>query len=150
MRPSEIRKCILEQHQELRDLLANVDALAKRAVAGEAGCAAELRQAGRVLLDKLVAHLDLEDRTLVPAVRDTDSWGEERAARLSQEHLEQRELFEYILARLRDAERASILLGRELHAFVEALLADMEHEEQTILDENLLRDDVVAIDVETG
>jgi len=150
MRPSEIRKTILEQHQELRGLLAKVDALAKRAVAGEAGCAEELRQSGRTLLDKLVAHLDLEDRSLVPAVRDADAWGEERAARLSHEHLEQRELFEYILARLRDSNRASILLGRELHAFVEALLADMEHEEQTILDEKLLRDDVIAIDAETG
>ena len=100
--------------------------------------------------DKLVAHLDFEDRYLVPTIRDVDAWGEERANRLAQEHVEQRELFQYILGRLRDTNRPSILLGRELLAFVEVLLEDMQQEEQTVLDADLLRDDVVSIDVETG
>ncbi len=40
------------------------------------------------------------------------------------------------------------MLGRELLAFVVVLLADMQQEEQTVLDSDLLRDDVVGIDVD--
>ena len=87
---------------------------------------------------------------LVPAIRDADGWGEERANLLAREHVEQRDQFQYILDRLRDTDRASILLGRELLAFVGVLLADMQREEQTVLDADLLRNDVVGIDMETG
>ena len=59
-------------------------------------------------------------------------------------------LFQYILDRLRDTNRASILLGRELLAFVEVLITDMQQEEETMLAAELLRDDVVGIEVETG
>ena len=150
MQPSEVRQAIVAQHEELRGLLRSLDELARRAAEADDACVPALREIGFHLHDKLVAHLDFEDRYLVPAIRDADGWGEERANLLAQEHVEQRELFQYILVRLRDANRASILLGRELLAFVEVLLSDMQQEEQTVLDADLLRDDVVGSDVETS
>ena len=50
----------------------------------------------------------------IEAIRATDGWGEKRANLLAREHVEPRELFQNILDRLRETNRASILLGREL------------------------------------
>ena len=150
MEPSEVREAILAQHEELRGLLHSLEELARRAAKSDDACVPALREIGVHAHDKLIAHLDFEDRYLVPAIRDAEGWGEERANLLAREHVEQRELFRYILERLRDTNRASILLGRELVAFVEVLRSDMEQEEQTVLDAELLRDDVVGIDVESG
>ena len=150
MNPGEVRQAILVQHEDLRGLLRSLDELASRAAEADDSCVPALREIGVLAHDKLVTHLDFEDLYLVPAIRDVDGWGEERANLLAREHVEQRDLFEYILGRLRDTDQASILLGRELLAFVEVLLADMEHEEQTVLNADLLRDDVVGVDVETG
>ena len=150
MQPSEVRQAILTQHEELRGLLRSLEELARRAAESDDSCVPALREVGVYAHGKLVEHLDFEDRYLVPAIRAADGWGEERGNLLAREHVEQRELFQYVLDRLRDTNRASVLLGRELLAFVEVLLADMEHEEQTVLNAEILRDDVVGIDVESG
>ncbi len=150
MQHSEVRQAILAQHEELRGLLRSLDELARSAAQSDDACVPALREIGIYVHDKLVEHPNFEDRYLVPAIRDIDGWGEERSNLLAREHVEQRDLLQYILDRLRNTDRASILLGRELLAFVDVLLADMQQEEQTVLDADLLRDDVVGIDVETG
>ena len=145
-----IRERILQDHEVLRGQLARVDALARRALAGESGLEPELREAGESLRERFLAHLALEDAHLVPALRDSDAWGEERAARVEHEHREQRAQMEQLLADLRDGRRSGAQLAQELFDLVNALVADMEHEERAVLDPDVLRDDVVGVGVEGG
>ncbi len=150
MRPSEVRTRILGEHIELRSVLGAVDDLARRVAIGDTAAVETLRERALELHDMFASHLDLEDRILIPAIRKADSWGPERADQLAAEHREQREFLQYMLARICDTNRPTILLSRELRNFVECILDDMVHEEKTILDADLLRDDVVGIRVETG
>ena len=149
MQASEVRSIILAEHEVIRGMLREIDTIAKGAITS-GGDASMLRGRGRALHQKLVAHLDLEDRVLVPALRDSDGWGEERARQLSEEHQEQRELLEYILKQLGSQSRTTRVLGRTLRNFVDVMLDDMNHEESAILRGDVLRDDVVGIDVEAG
>ena len=149
MRASEVRTAILTEHEVIRTVLSAVDGLAEGIVVGF-GDLEGLREQGLVLHRRLVAHLDFEDRYLIPAVRESDGWGDERARQISEEHSEQRDLLEYILKQIRDRDRVAQLLGRTLRSFVEAVLEDMSREEAVFLCDDLLRDDVVGIDVEAG
>ena len=147
--PSEIRHRVLEDHARLRLLLERVDSLAHRVLGGDLGSGGELRLAGQRLTEKLSRHLDLEDSILVPALRQIDAWGTERARRVTVEHAAQRE---QIRGLDRDLAAQGDLgaLASELCEFVIELHADMLAEEEAVLNANLLRDDVVGIDVETG
>ena len=150
MNPSEVRESILEQHDDLRRRLSALRELAAKSPSRAAQTSERLRDVGLQTLSALSDHLDYEDLHLLPALREADSWGDERARLVSAEHAEQRELFRYIVDRLHETERPGLLLARELETLVDALLVDMAEEEKTMLNENLLRDDVVGIDVEGG
>lgn len=150
MKPSEVRRRVLKDHARIRGLLDEVEALTRRFRGSEPDVRDELREKGIELHDALCEHLDMEDVILARALREADGWGEERAERLADEHREQRELFAYILSRLRDGARPTILLARELQNFVDILRVDMQHEEETELSGDVLRDDVVGVDVEAG
>ncbi len=150
MDASAVRQRILEDHAVIRGLLAEADALARRALAGEDGLGDALRQAGEALRERFLTHLALEDEHLVPALRDSDAWGEERAARVEAEHAEQRAQMERLLQDLRDGRRSTASIAEEILEQVEALIADMEHEERAVLDPDLLRDDVVNVGAEGG
>lgn len=150
MDAAAVRKRILEDHQVIRRLLTEVDALARRALAGEDGLEAELREAGERLRERFLAHLALEDAHLVPALRVSDAWGDERAARVEREHREQRAEMERLLGHLRDVRRGARELAQELSDLVNGLVADMEREERAVLDPEVLRDDVIGVRVEGG
>jgi hemerythrin-like domain-containing protein len=150
MKASEVRRRVLKDHVRIRALLDDVEALVSRFRDGGAEVRGQLRERGVQLHDALCEHLDMEDVILAQALREADGWGEQRAERLADEHREQRELFAYILSRLRDSERPTILLARELQNFVDILRVDMQHEEETELSSEVLRDDVVGVDVEAG
>lgn len=150
MQPSEVREMILADHNEIRGLLDRVEACVRKVVSGNTAETPKLRESGAALHDKLCRHLDLEDRYLAPALRYADGWGEERARQLAEEHREQRALLAYILEQLRDTDRLPALLGQTLQTFVTAIRDDMEHEEAAVLRDDILRDDVVAVDVEAG
>ena len=149
-KPGSVRQRILHDHQALRARITEVDALARRTLAEESGLDAELRAAGERLQREMVAHLDLEDRLMLPALRAADAWGEERAQLVEREHREQRAELARILDLLRDGGVTPREVANTLEAFFEALLADMQHEERAMLDGDLLRDDVIGIDVEAG
>ena len=149
MRASEVRDEILAEHELIRAVLGAVDRLAKALEAGR-GEVDELREQALVLHRRLRAHLDFEDDFLVPAVREADAWGEERARQLGEDHTEQRELLEYVLRQLVDRDRVPLLLCRTMRSFVEVVLEDMAHEESGLLRDDILRDDVVGIEVEAG
>ena len=150
MTPSEVRKYILRDHDVLREELSSLERLAREILAGRAPEVDRLRDEGCSFHDTLARHMEWEDAHLKPILRDIDAWGEERARRLTEEHREQRELLSRSLENLRDPARDASFVARDVLALAEWLRRDMEGEEAQTLDPQVLRDDVVGIDVESG
>lgn len=146
MKPSQVRRAVLEEHGRLRVLLEEIEALVERFEKGDAQVHGPLRDKGIELHDALCAHLDHEDDILAPALRDADAAGARAARRLADEHREQRELFAFLLGRLRDSARPTVLLAREMRNFVDLIRIDMQHEEEHELSEKVLRDDVLSVE----
>jgi len=128
---SEIRERVLDDHENLRTRLAMVESLSQRADDGEVYALDQLRDRGDELCRKLGRHLDMEDLHLVPLIQETR--GREAARQLAAEHREQRLLFDFVLSRLRDAERPTRLVCREIQAFIDLLRDDMDMEEEELL-----------------
>lgn len=104
---------------------------------------------GHELRREFNAHLDLEDRLLVPALRDGDAWGEIRAQQVAAKHGELRQELQ-ALPLHESCPLDPCALAARLIAVIEALRADMAREEHGVLTPELLRDDVLGIDVEDG
>lgn len=149
MKPSEIRTRNLSDHERLRRDLDRLEVLVIDLRAGRAALET-LRQETETLLARLQAHMHWEETYLLPALREADAWGEERAERLARDHREQRELLDFLNDRLRDEAQPAALVARDVDHLVALLRDDMREEEADLLDERVLRDDVVAIAVETG
>ena len=147
MHPSQIRRRILSDHQTLRGVLLSLESLGQQVSAGQRHLVGPLRLEGEALLARLLTHMKWEDVHLRPALLAADAWGEARAERLDRE---QRALLEDSLSRIQDPSRPASLLARNLLDLVALLRTDMDEEERDLLDERLIRDDVVGIDVETG
>ena len=150
MQPSEIRACILEEHSALRAQLGRVQEWTARAERRETRAGYRFVELARSLLEALLRHLDHEDRVLVPALRDADLWGDLRAERVVEEHREHRREARALLARLAPQGAPDPDAVRAFDRFGEALLEDMAAEERTSLDPRVLRDDVIAIDADSG
>ncbi len=150
MLPSQVREHVLHDHEGLRRRLLEIERLARDVVANDRQHVAGLRARSQELLDTLAEHMRWEDRYLSPALEDSDAWGPERAEQLANEHREQRTFLGELVEKLRAGAQAPAELAEDLVDLVERLRLDMEEEESFFLDPNVLRDDVVAIDVETG
>jgi hypothetical protein len=140
MKPSEIREYIGHQHVQLRILFVEVENACREQI--------DPRPSVLKLVQAVRDHLAMEDRLLVPALREADGWGVVRAERVAAEHAEQRELLVALrhLAREGGAEEA----GRAARQLIAALIVDMDAEESDLLDPNLLRDDVITINQSGG
>jgi len=150
MQPSEVRRRVLEDHVSLRGTLSSLEDLARAVQDGDVSKAAALRREGEGLLETLLTHMSWEERYLAPALARADAWGRERVQRLIEDLREQRALLDLALKRLEDASRPPLLVARDVMSLIEILRDDMEDEERTMLDERVLRDDVIGIEVETG
>jgi hypothetical protein len=148
MQPSELRERVLEDHARLRRDLAELERLAS-CVREQPGRLEELRRNAEALLMQLQTHMRWEESHLVPALRDTDAWGRERAERLIDEHGEQREVIDLVVEQLWDGKRSAVLVGRDVVRLIGLLLEDMAAEEGW-LDERVLGDEVIGFQVETG
>jgi iron-sulfur cluster repair protein YtfE (RIC family) len=149
MKPSEIRSRILSDHRSLRGDLDRLGALAADVREGRTPCVA-LRGDVELLFAWLRDHMRWEESYLLPALREADAWGAERADRLLGDHREQRELLEFLNRRMQDGEQPAALLVLDVVHLIELLRADMREEESDLLDERVLRDDVIAIDAVTS
>jgi iron-sulfur cluster repair protein YtfE (RIC family) len=141
MHASEIRSEITGQHAELRELLAEIESLARRfeeAAGGAPDVGRELHQRGLALYERFGGHLDREQALLEPALRGGGAEGERRARRLRNEHHEQRELLRYLISRLESHPEPTLLIARELQNFARFLRFEMAHEEETLLGEAAL------------
>jgi hypothetical protein len=143
------RRIILTQHERIRALLTRARTIAE-------GALDELDQPGDAVASAfgdiratLEVHLRFEEKVLCPIFEDDLPLGPARAARLREDHANQRAT----LAALHDEARAAPqrpLLASKLAFLTSWLLADMAHEEQELLTRDVVRDDAVAIDQEAG
>ena len=154
--PSSVREAVLAQHRAIAAILGRIDEALER-VPGDGGVsdietsvAAHLRDRARELHDEFRAHLAFEERYMLPLVREADAWGAERVDRVLKEHAEQRELLEFLWQRFDDPQTHVQVLVSHIRDFAEILREDMDHEEGEVLNRDLLRDDVVSIDLEAG
>lgn len=146
--PSEVRQRILKEHRHLRHLLVELQELA-RATTLESEHASRLRSSLRTLLAEFSLHLDSEEEILVPVIEKIDAWGAARADNLRKEHAEQRGMLRSMFRRAEDP-RDACDLAEEVDRLVLRIFRDMREEEAELLHENVMRDDVIAIDQCSG
>jgi len=133
MDPGSARERVLQDHDRIRQMLAEIDAARKRFEACDVGSGRELQELGVALFEVFAAHLQLEDATLVPALQALGPQQAEVARRLSREHEEQRALLRHLLSRLEVAASPSALLAAQILRFAEDVRADMAYEEANVL-----------------
>ena len=143
--PSEVREQILVQHMALRGMLERLEVRARMLLQGKRQGAAALREEFQVFGHHLREHLELEERSLVPALREADAWGEERVARFEEEHTRQREIMDGLARAGTDSPYEFALMT---WGFVRLLLEDMAEEEKVSLNERVLRDTPIQTSVE--
>jgi len=148
MKPSEVRARVLDEHVQIRAMLVEVESNAGRALSGDAHAREQLRPMALELYSRLHAHMCMEDSLLYPAICDADAWGHVRGARMREEHTRQRAQ----LSQLANVEwRATFAeLVEAVQKFVKDVREDMCNEENELLNPELLRDDVISIDQNSG
>lgn len=150
MLPSQVRRRILDDHDHLRGALIGLERSAGDLRGGQREALAPTLSALRRLAQRFLDHLALEEEIMVPALRDADAWGPERAKLVLAEHEAQRIELAELLEALSTSNVTAEFVGQRLIAWIEALRIDMEHEETSVLHPDLLRDDVVSIAAESG
>jgi iron-sulfur cluster repair protein YtfE (RIC family) len=149
MRPSAVRDRIIREHAELRVGLEEIERAAERIEQEGRPAMAAAVELSRAFYDALRDHIDMEDAILAPALRETDAWGEVRASKLEAHHRDQRQE----LKDLSEVDAESYdpeVLVRRLRAFIKDVREDMVHEEKGVLSPDLLKDDLIGVDVEGG
>jgi Hemerythrin HHE cation binding domain len=145
MSPSEVRDHVGRQHIQLRILFVEVEGACREVLEGGRG---DPRPAVQKLVHAVWDHIAMEDRLLVPTLRQVDSWGPARAEHVAEEHEKQRGQ----LTALRDLAKhgPGDEAARATLALIGELITDMDGEEKDLLHPDLLRDDVIAIDQSDG
>lgn len=145
MRPSEVRRRILDDHEQIRRILNSIEGLGWRVIEGEEWPVAALRREARSFLDHLKQHMEWEDVYLKPALLKTGLFGPYRARKLDRDHRLQRRLLEDGIEKLEDADRDAITLARNFLDLVQLVRADMRSEEMVQLGKDVLRDPVAGV-----
>ena len=141
---NEERRHILRmQHAHLRRTINAAQMAARGALAGMAS-AGELQVAVSALERELLAHLAEEERLLEPILAKLDAWGPVRLSLLRAEHAHQRAVLAVLTGR--SAWPASWLVAGRTLSMCDDLITDMEFEDRELLDEKLLRDDLILLD----
>ena len=150
MDPNRVLEHIRADHDRLRSRFDAIEYLAKDIIDGWRDDIHLLIRVGELMLSELFDHMRWEEEHLAPALRTADTQGEDRAARLAEDHREQRMLLRYELERLRDPAIPKLLLSRNLLDYLELLRRDMQEEERWMLDLCPLRNEFVGVEVTTG
>lgn len=111
---------------------------------GEAAVANVLARAAK-LFTELSNYIDLEQSFVLPSVRNADVWGVIRARALEREHADQRGVLDTIS---HETLPDPTDLAHDVRALTRALRETLEREKREILTAELLRDDVIGIDVD--
>jgi iron-sulfur cluster repair protein YtfE (RIC family) len=143
------RRGILWQHERIRALLERARAVAEARLAGESPSPDSVALAIGDLHSTMEVHLTFEESVLLPLLRDDLPIGPQRADQLLDEHTRQRAM---LAALHREASVHPELpaLAAKLAFLAAWLLADMEEEERSLLNPDVVRDDAVVIDQSCG
>lgn len=146
MKPSHVRERILEDHQRLHARLhkleQSVDALEH-----EPAQLTTLTEMARSLLEDLVVHTELEDIILAAALCEIDAWGPVRASILRDHHEAQRRELRALIESYGNVGRCEDVARLTLN-WIREVRSDMYHEEREVLTRTLLRDDLIAVEME--
>lgn len=137
-RPSEIRQRVLDEHRKIAVILDKIEGLAAQLRGGDADSEILLRRAIFELHEVMRHHMAYEERTLLPVLRTSDSFGPAEVAEFIREHQVQRNMLEKIATDLAGTEDLSTLIGGVLE-LVRAIRDDIEHEGREFLNEDLFR-----------
>jgi len=137
-RPSEIRQRVLDEHRKIAVSLDKIEGLAAQLRGGDADSEILLRRAIFELHEVMRHHMAYEERTLLPVLRTSDSFGPAEVAEFIREHQVQRNMLEKIATDLAGTEDLSTLIGGVLE-LVRAIRDDIEHEGREFLNEDLFR-----------
>lgn len=143
MSENPVRREIVAQHDEMREMVREVRDLADRceqATAQGPDLGKQLHDRGLALYEKFRVHLDREQELLGPVLQAAGSEGRRLGTRLANEHREQRELLQYLLGRL-SQNPPTLLIARELKHFTDFLHSEMSEEEETLLSPGILGGD---------
>jgi hypothetical protein len=140
---------ILWQHARIRELLNHAHAVAEAALDGAAPSPDAVASAIGDIRATIDVHLAFEERVLLPLLRVDLPVGPERAERLLQEHVRQREVLADIHREARDFPELPTLAAK-LAFLTSWLLADMAEEERSLLIPDVVRDDQIVIDQSCG
>ena len=143
------RRSILAQHARIRLLLEKAQDVAEKALDGNAPSPDAVASAIGDIHTTLEVHLTFEEAVLFPILNDDLPLGPERAKRLGEEHQSQREMLTN-LHREAVASPGLPLLAAKLASLAKALLDDMLDEESALLTSEVIRDDGVNIDQNSG
>ena len=139
MMTDEIRKQVLADHVALRRTLGRLEVLASRVLTGRESHLRALRGEAIGFLDALLVHMEWEDVHLASSLREVGARGEDLAAKLTREHVEQRELLRHILRGLSDMTRPGPVVARNLLDLCGLLREDLVDEEEMVLDARAVR-----------
>ena len=143
---TELLRLLLEQHRQLREILAAIGSEAEVvARTGTPGTCTNLRALLSEMRRKLVLHTALERDAMVPLLENMFVWGRERLERLRTEHEAEHEALERSLE-LTVATVAPLALATAARELVAELLAHMDVEERDFLNATVLNEDVAKVD----
>ena len=143
------RHGILSQHQHLRALLERARAVAEAALEGQPPSPDAVASAIGDIRTIMEVHLTFEEKVLLPLLANDLPLGPARADRLLAEHAGQRQSLA-MLHREACAFPASATLAAKLAFLTSWLLADMAEEERSLINPDVIRDDIVVIDQSSG
>jgi hypothetical protein len=145
---SDVRREIFAQHGVLRTFLADAAQTARSAAGGDVAAGRMLFAICARLRSRLERHMAFEEGALVPALRASDPWGIERARRLLEEHVRQRQELS-ALVQLSQTEAEARTVAFTLQTLISDVLIDMDHEERELLTREVLHDDPIVLDQAT-
>jgi hypothetical protein len=141
--PVRVRTDVLAQHGELRRLLESALATTTSGLLKKGAGITELSGSIRQLRLRFRAHLDFEERALLPILATDEKWGPQRTQALLDEHCRQRAELDTLIEGIAagwDRQR----LALTLRSLVVDLLRDMREEEFGLLDDALLTMPVIT------
>jgi predicted metal-dependent phosphoesterase TrpH len=147
MKPSEIRRELLEQHATIRTMTEVAQTIAKRLRAGVPpegdlqDCVARLAEAMR-------AHNAREEELLRELVQDFDAWGKDRITMMDREHMQAHRRLDEAIRGIPEVRTAVAAVG--VIALAHLIREHMDREEAAFLNEDVLCDEVVVRDQTDG
>jgi hypothetical protein len=141
-------RLIQDTHADMRAKLDDFSRVASSMVtAGPAEFARAVRFT-RTLLIELKSQIALEAKFLVPALRTVDAWGAIRADKLLAQLRTRRKELKNLRKSYSKGEQST--LGGDIDRFIEGRRAGMAEADRESLNPDVLRDDVLGVDVNGG